>query len=159
MESITEVGQRKAKLIPLILLLITTIIVVIHDTKSVMLVVSNSMEPEIKVNTLIFVRRESIENIAVGDIICFKNTSGKNIVHRVVSINNNDNKEVFIYTKGDNNKDTDNSVVTKANYIGKVGISIWLNDIVLEVLPFVFAAGLTFIGVVYKWYTRHFGRK
>lgn len=77
-------------------------------------VVSESMEPNIKKNSIVIVYKESISDIGKNDIICF--TDGNEyIVHRVVSKKNN-----IINTKGDNNRRIDKYDVTPDMIVGKV---------------------------------------
>lgn len=79
-----------------------------------MFVVSESMEPNIKKNSIVIVYKESISDIGKNDIICFTDGNGY-IVHRVVSKKNN-----IINTKGDNNRRIDKYDVTPDMIVGKV---------------------------------------
>ena len=74
-------------------------------------VISGSMEPEIKVNALVIAHEE--EKYKVGDVITFK--SGTDIVtHRIIGEDNG--KYV---TKGDANNTNDDERVSKDDILGK----------------------------------------
>jgi signal peptidase len=76
---------------------------------------SGSMEPAVKLGSLIFVH--SVPQYQVGDVVTFKN--GKNTVtHRVVE-KKMDGGEVVYLTKGDANKEADPEEVAAANVLGK----------------------------------------
>jgi signal peptidase I len=78
-------------------------------------VMSGSMEPKLKVGSLIFVKPAADYN--VGDIISFK--SGKNTVtHRLVEKKESDGQVTYL-TKGDANNDVDPEATSKTNVVGK----------------------------------------
>lgn len=93
---------------------------------SFLIVQTNSMEPEIKVNDLVIAKNTSFNKIEIGDDIIFINTIksspvyGQLIVHRVIQINYNGNVKVSYVTKGINNPTKDDGEVTSDNYRGKV---------------------------------------
>ena len=100
---------------------------------------SGSMEKELYVGDVVIVKKlnkNELKEIEVGTILVFK-MQNKIIVHRVVEITTEDGSLIF-HTKGDNNKDRDNWVVTENNLIGLtkykipfVGLpSIWLYEFV-----------------------------
>lgn len=80
------------------------------------IVVSESMEPEIKVGDFLISKKTDIEDIKIGDDVLFysKNPAlaGKLIVHRVVKIDNIGN-EIQLTTKGINNTKEDRYKVTE----------------------------------------------
>lgn len=79
-------------------------------------VVSGSMEPEIPVGSVIYVKAVSPETVEEGDIIAF--TSGVSVIsHRVVS---NQTVEGKFTTKGDANAENDMNPVGYADLIGRV---------------------------------------
>ena len=100
---------------------------------------SGSMEKELYIGDVVIVKKlnqKELKEIEVGTIIVFK-MQNKVVVHRVVEISKDDGK--FIYkTKGDNNEENDNWVVTESNLIGLtkhkiplVGLpSVWLYEFV-----------------------------
>lgn len=80
-------------------------------------VISGSMEPNIRVNDLIIVREQ--DTYEVGDVISFK--SGSSVVtHRVIQKENNDG---YYITQGDANNTPDDPV-SKEMVIGKVATTI-----------------------------------
>ena len=80
------------------------------------LVLSGSMEPELKTGSLVYVdTKVKAEDICVKDIIAFKIDDKTRITHRVIEIN----KAHFI-TKGDANKTEDLAPVPFVNYEGKI---------------------------------------
>jgi len=87
-------------------------------------VASGSMIPELQVHDVLVVQgHEPFENIEIGDIIVFNRPSDHNrvIVHRVVSIINDDPKTVR--TQGDANPGSipgTDFPITEEEYIGKV---------------------------------------
>ncbi len=79
-------------------------------------VVSGSMEPEIPVGSILYVKAEAPEDIAEGDVIAFYGSSGV-IAHRVVR---NHLVEGEFTTKGDANAGEDLNTVSYASLIGRV---------------------------------------
>lgn len=86
-------------------------------------VATGSMEPEIPEKSLIVTKRESIENIEIGDVICFRAQSpgmiGKTITHRVIHREVTDGV-IRLRTKGDANPVMDAYDVTDDILIGTV---------------------------------------
>ena len=81
---------------------------------------SGSMEPQIKTGSVVIVSaHQNIDDIKVGDVICFKASGDIIVSHRAISI-----KDEGIETKGDANSVSDGITVTNDNYIGKVAASI-----------------------------------
>jgi signal peptidase I len=81
---------------------------------------SGSMEPALKLGSLIFVKPSS--NYKVGDIITIK--AGKNTVtHRIADIKDQDGEKIFT-TKGDANEEADPEGVLSTNIIGKTFLSL-----------------------------------
>lgn len=100
---------------------------------------SGSMEKELFVGDVVIVKKlnpSEYDEIKVGTILVFR-MQNKVVVHRVIEIKKNDGTLIF-RTKGDNNEDPDNWVVTESNLIGLtkhkipiVGLpSIWLYEFV-----------------------------
>jgi len=80
------------------------------------IIVSGSMEPELRVNGFVITKKGGYEQVKVGDIISFELTGvPKSICHRVIRI-----EDGLIVTKGDNNSKEDTFKVSEQNYIGKV---------------------------------------
>ena len=87
-------------------------------------VISGSMEPRLKVGSLVVVRPVEPETIVVGDIITFRTTTlGENsITHRVIVIGHN--SPLHFRTKGDANNNLDPFTVPAQNLLGKVCLHI-----------------------------------
>ena len=78
-------------------------------------VLSGSMEPTIKTGSVCFINKHAkFENVKEKDVIAFRMNDGTLVTHRAVKIDN-----TGITTKGDNNKDEDNNIVNKGNFVGK----------------------------------------
>ena len=79
-------------------------------------VISGSMEPDISIGSLVYVKEIAFENLTVGDVIAFK--SGASVVtHRITSL---DESNRLIRTKGDANSVEDFMPVAYRDLIGKV---------------------------------------
>lgn len=85
---------------------------------SARVVVSGSMEPVIKVNSISIVKNCDIEDIHENDIVCFKYS--QDIIHRVIEVTTNDSGETVLHTKGDANELADNIEIYEDMVIGKV---------------------------------------
>jgi signal peptidase len=83
-------------------------------------VISGSMEPELKVGSLVVTRPIRPEMVVVGDIITFRTTalSDNTITHRVIVIGHN--SPLHFRTKGDANNVPDPFTVPAQNLVGKV---------------------------------------
>lgn len=86
-------------------------------------VISGSMEPAVKVGSLLYVHEEPAEEIEEDDIIAFYSSleDGGIITHRVVA--NNVVSGTF-KTKGDANDKEDPTPIAYENYIGKVTLTV-----------------------------------
>ena len=80
-------------------------------------IVSESMEPTINTNDVIFITNTSKESLEVGDIISFR-TGGYINTHRIIRIEEKNGEEVYI-TKGDNNNSEDKTPVEFQDIEGK----------------------------------------
>jgi signal peptidase len=87
---------------------------------------SGSMEPSIKANSLIIVKKVSVSSLKKGDVITFKNPQKDNrlITHRIVKINKNKSGEYFFTTKGDVNNAADLWSVSSPAIVGKTYLVI-----------------------------------
>lgn len=83
-------------------------------------VVSGSMEPEIPVGSVIYVKSAEPEEIGTGDIIAFQK-NGSVITHRVVE---NRLEEREFITKGDANRTEDMTPVAYESLVGKEAFHI-----------------------------------
>ena len=77
---------------------------------SVFRVITDSMEPAIPVGALILNQETEIDNVKIGDIICFRSMEsymyGSIVTHRVVDIKTIDGK-IALTTRGDANNSED----------------------------------------------------
>lgn len=97
-------------------------------------VITGSMEPELSVGSLIFVKSIDNHQLEVGDIIAFSRLGDNVVTHRVVS---NDQNSQVITTKGDANEKNDLFPVEYKDVRGKVIFSIpflgyivsWFSDL------------------------------
>ena len=80
-------------------------------------IVSESMEPTIMTNDIIFMVDTSKENLEVGDIISFRTGDYIN-THRIVRIEEKNGEEIYI-TKGDNNSNEDRTPIKFQDIEGK----------------------------------------
>lgn len=82
-------------------------------------VYSGSMEPELKVGSVVITRPVEVEEIKAGDIITFYSPlSGKLTSHRVIALE--EGSELCLLTKGDANGDADPFIIPAQNVVGKV---------------------------------------
>jgi signal peptidase len=87
-------------------------------------VLSGSMEPQLKIGSLVVVRPVDTESVVVGDIITFHldGVDETVVTHRVNSIKRN--SPLHFETKGDANDKPDSSLVPSRDLVGKVCLSI-----------------------------------
>lgn len=81
-----------------------------------MAVLSGSMEPNIPVGSVVFVKETPAENIKEGDVITYRLNGNTMVTHRVVSI---DTANRQLVTKGDANDVEDGSPVAFSEIVGK----------------------------------------
>ena len=82
------------------------------------IVVTGSMEPSIKVNSVSIIKTCNIDDLDVGDIACFNYS--QDIIHRVIEKTTNENGELIIHTKGDANEMPDSVEINSDMVVGKV---------------------------------------
>ena len=86
-------------------------------------IVSSSMEPNINVYDVVFIKSVNASSLKEDDIITFYSTNpffGKTpITHRIVNVIN-DNGMIMFRVKGDANKIEDEELVLEENILGKV---------------------------------------
>lgn len=91
---------------------------------SVFRVVTGSMEPTLPVGTLLVCHSERIDQMQVGDIVCFRSREsgrlGMVVTHRVRTVLPGSDGTVYLETKGDANLSPDGYYVTQDNLIGRV---------------------------------------
>ena len=98
-------------------------------------ITSSSMEPEITVNTLVYVKETDFNDINIGDIITYVNEDNIPVTHRVIGVSAA-NKTVT--TKGDANMFADVNPVRHENIVGKVVFKIPYIGIVSEKINNIF---------------------
>lgn len=81
-----------------------------------LLVQSGSMEPSIMTGDIIVI--QSQPDYQINDVVTFKNNSNLVVTHRIIEIQNNEEKRYM--TKGDANRSEDEDVISKSQIIGKV---------------------------------------
>lgn len=90
-------------------------------------IVSGSMEPLIKVQDAVIIKRATMDTVKVGDVVTYRSQDpafyGILITHRVVSIDEKDGEKVYI-TKGDHNETIDRTPVYFYQIQGKVVMRI-----------------------------------
>jgi len=82
------------------------------------IVLSGSMEPDIKVGDLVIVKKTTIDELNDNDIIAFRDAEGSVTTHRIIKTIELDNKKCF-KTKGDNNNTEDDTSVCENQIEGK----------------------------------------
>jgi len=84
------------------------------------IVLSGSMEPAIRVGSVVAIKSVDTNTLKTNDIICFETSPDQPwTTHRIINITD----EGFI-TKGDANEEPDREIVKKENVIGKVALII-----------------------------------
>lgn len=110
-----------SSVLEVVVMLLITLLVFMFVRYEPRYVVSGSMEPQIHVGALTFVDAQAYakgQDPEVGDIILYRSASGREVMHRVVRVEDEDN-ETKIYCQGDNNASEDFSPVLKMQIIGK----------------------------------------
>lgn len=96
-----------------------------------LIVLTGSMEPEIKSSSFIIIKKEKEYNL--GDIITYIEDNNYIVTHRIV----NKDKNVFV-TKGDNNNFADKKI-NSSDILGKVIFSSFLFGIfIIKYLKYIF---------------------
>ncbi len=103
--------------------------------RTMLQVASPSMEPELKIGTVVMVKRADITEIKEGDIISFYTRDpdiyNSVVTHRVVAAER-DGKNTVLFTKGDANPTRDAYSVKSNQLIGRVtGISNIIGSFVM----------------------------
>ncbi len=86
-------------------------------------VVSGSMEPDIHVGALVYVKELKPHEVKEGDDITFVTDGEKVVTHRVIKVD--EDKGIYrYYTKGTNNETADAMPVHQNNLVGKVHFTV-----------------------------------
>lgn len=145
-----ELHARIRKLIYIFLVIILYNIVLLYmsyidkfDTPSFYIykayvITTNSMEPELKKDDVVIIKKAKEKNLKQGDIITFKQ-NGETITHRIVEIEDIEEGKLYI-TKGDNNNVQDEQgllfdqiegkLIIKIPQLGKM-VSMFKNGIII----------------------------
>lgn len=132
------------------------------DTKEMTRVLSASMEPTIEVGTGIVYDKVDINTVKKDDIVVFNlmNEEGQflanaKVIHRVIEVIKDENGNINLITKGDNNVENDELYVTEKNFFGIYSHKTpWLTTFFLkenlQEYPFVFIfLIISIIGILY----------
>jgi len=98
-----------ARLLILILLLVVIGVLVYSSVTgwfTVAVVKGRSMLPTLREGDIVFITRVDPGEIKIGDVIVYKSPSNSLVIHRVISIVNEDGDYYYV-TKGDNNPGPD----------------------------------------------------
>lgn len=129
-----ELHARIRKLVYIFLVIILYNIVLLYmsyidkfDTPSFYIykayvITTNSMEPELKKDDVVVIKKAKVDNLKQGDIITFKQ-NGETITHRIVQIDDIEDGKLYI-TKGDNNNVQDEQGLRFDQIEGKLVIKI-----------------------------------
>lgn len=85
-------------------------------------ILSGSMKPTLKEGDLLIIKKCNINEVKPNDIIEF-NKGKYNVVHRAIKVVNNNN-DINLITKGDNNTNEDDFLITNENLRGCFSIKI-----------------------------------
>lgn len=90
-----------------------------------LIVLSGSMEPDIKTGSVIYVKTyktdEVFDNIKVGDYITFVNNEGINVTHEVIYLNEESDQ---IQTQGIKENAAPDEVISSSKFVGKFVFTI-----------------------------------
>ena len=103
-------------------------------------VVTGSMEPTISVGEALICRSMAIEDIEVGDIVCYRTAvaeiKGAVVTHRVVAVETDEKGTLYLMTQGDANITVDPYPVKEDELVGRV---IWYSgkeSVITNILSF-----------------------
>lgn len=113
-------------------------------------VISGSMEPELKIGSLVVARPVEPESIVPGDIITFylQGTSDTAVTHRVINVKHN--SPLYFETKGDANEQPDPFTVPARDLLGKICLHVPYLGYITEFLktPYGYILGLAIPTVI-----------
>ena len=103
-------------------------------------VVTGSMEPTIPVGSILICKQIGMDEVQVGDIICFRAQEsaifGQMMTHRVTGVFSSATGGLMFETRGDANLVTDVFMVSQKNFVGKVTWYTGTNSVLSSVLSF-----------------------
>ena len=103
-----------------LILLFNFIIPVITGSTQLLIVLSGSMHPVMRVGDMVVVESKSPDEIHAGDVIAYNDPGGTPnvmITHRVLSIT--EGEERLFQTKGDANEEQDSYMVPASKLVGE----------------------------------------
>ena len=118
-------------------------------------IVSGSMEPNIKIRDAVVIKRCDADKIKLGDVVTYRSTDESFyvilITHRVVNIEEKDGKMIYI-TKGDNNETIDKTPVEFNQIQGKVIMRIpkigYLKYFLIDYYGWIIAIVIPSLGII-----------
>lgn len=116
------------------------------------MVLSGSMETEIRRGDLIITKTVNPENLKIDDVIAFRDAQGTITTHRIIDIVV-ENNETFFITKGDNNNVQDRNLVEYSDvegiYVGRIpGIGSMMKSLTEPTTIIFLVLGITMIFVI-----------
>lgn len=109
------------------LLIILILLVISRLTQSTVVqgfnVLTGSMAPKIKPNSLVLVYQKKADKLKIGDVITYETEERSVLTHRIIEISEQDGERHFV-TQGDSNETRDASIVKPEQIKGKVFISL-----------------------------------
>jgi len=84
-----------------------------------MTVLTGSMKPSINSGDIVVIKSIQPDKLTIGDVITYKKNNKTLITHRVINIENVDNK-IFLKTKGDDNNVSDEYIIEEDMILGKM---------------------------------------
>lgn len=116
------------------------------------MVLSGSMETEIRRGDLIITKSVDPENLKIDDVIAFRDAQGTITTHRIIDIVV-ENNEAFFITKGDNNNVQDRNLVEYSDvegiYVGRIpGIGSMMKSLTEPTTIIFLVLGITIIFVI-----------
>lgn len=103
-------------------------------------VVTGSMEPTISTGSLLLCKNTKIEDIEVGDIVCYRTKIseiyGSIVTHRVVNKLKDDNGNIYLETRGDANVTSDPYYVDSWDLVGSVSWYSGEDNVMNDMLSF-----------------------
>jgi len=110
-----------------LLFIFGVILPVLQGNLHFLVVLSESMKPNINMGDVVVTTATKPEDIQVGDVITFRQPTKSNpnrcVTHRVINITN-ENPSISFQTKGDATEDPDMEPVKSSDLVGKVLLSI-----------------------------------
>lgn len=116
------------------------------------IVLSGSMETDIKVGDLILTKTVDPTTLTVGDVVAFRDAAGTITTHRIIEMVDCHHDTCFI-TKGDNNSSQDQQLVELSDvegiYVGRIpGVGNMLNSLSEPTTIIIVVLGITVIFAV-----------